>query len=152
MAEDKNVPIKVAVIGLGPVGLILAVHLKEAGYEVAICDFDKIKINLIRSEGIKLDGVIKKQLMFDTIYSDTQELKEWQPAIVFASIKGYQTPAFVEQMMKMNLKDTLVVSAQNGLDVEQIFAAGLGENKVMRMVINYAGNLITPNRDRKSVV
>lgn len=145
MAEDKIVPMKVAVVGLGPVGLILAIHLKEAGYDVAICDFDKIKINLIRSEGIKLDGVIKKALTFENIYSDTLDLKEFNPAIIFASIKGYQTPAFVEQMIKMNLKDTLVVSAQNGLDVEQIFVAGLGERMVMRMVINFAGNLITPN-------
>jgi 2-dehydropantoate 2-reductase len=145
MNDINSSPIKVAVVGIGPVGMILAVHLKEAGCDVAICDFDKIKINFIRKEGIKLEGVIKKQEFFETVYSDTQDLKEFQPAIIFACIKGYQTHAFVEQLMKMELKDTMVVSAQNGLDVEQIFAAGLGESKVLRMVINFAGNLNSPN-------
>src|ERR1017187_3292983 len=145
MNDANSYPIKVAVVGIGPVGMILAVHLKEAGCDVAICDFDKIKINLIRKEGIKLEGVIKKQEFFETVYSDTQDLKEFQPAIIFACIKGYQSPAFVEQLMKMELKNTMVVSAQNGLDVEQIFAAGLGESKVLRMVINFAGNLNSPN-------
>ena len=32
---------KVGVVGLGPVGMITAVHLKEAGCNVAICDHDK---------------------------------------------------------------------------------------------------------------
>ena len=36
---------KVGVIGMGPVGMILAVHMQEAGAEVAVCDLDKIKSN-----------------------------------------------------------------------------------------------------------
>jgi 3-hydroxyisobutyrate dehydrogenase-like beta-hydroxyacid dehydrogenase len=51
---------KIGVVGLGPVGMITAVHLKEAGCNVAVCDNDKIKINLIRKEGIKLEEAIVK--------------------------------------------------------------------------------------------
>ena len=35
---SENQKKKVAVIGIGPVGMILAVHLQEAGLEVAVCD------------------------------------------------------------------------------------------------------------------
>ncbi|MBL0065573.1 MAG: 2-dehydropantoate 2-reductase [Bacteroidetes bacterium] len=136
---------RVAVIGLGPVGLILAMHLKEAGCTVAVCDNDKVKVNMIRKEGIKLEGAIQKQAFIDTIYTDFHDIREFNPAIIFVCIKGYSTPAFVEQVMSMNLDSQLFVSAQNGIDVEQIFASGISESKTLRMVINFAGNLISPN-------
>lgn len=136
---------RVAVIGLGPVGLILAMHLKEAGCTVAVCDNDKVKVNMIRKEGIKLEGAIQKQAFIDTIYTDFHDIREFNPAIIFVCIKGYSTPAFVEQVMTMNLESQLFVSAQNGIDVEQIFASGISESKTLRMVINFAGNLISPN-------
>lgn len=145
MSNMDSTPEKIAVVGLGPVGLILAVHLKEAGYDVALCDFDKVKVNLIRREGIKLEGAIKKQASFENIYTDIRDLKGFQPAIIFACIKGYQTPAFVEQMVYNNFNDTLFICAQNGLDVEKAFAAGVGESKTMRMVLNFAGNLNAPH-------
>jgi 3-hydroxyisobutyrate dehydrogenase-like beta-hydroxyacid dehydrogenase len=59
---------RIAVIGLGPVGMILAIHLKEAGFQVAVCDKDKIKLNLIRNEGIKLEGVIIKNSFFEYVF------------------------------------------------------------------------------------
>ena len=37
------------------------------------------------------------------------------------------------------------VSAQNGIDVEQMLADVFGESKTLRMVINFAGNLNAPN-------
>ena len=40
--------IKVGVVGLGPVGMILAVKLHEAGCDVAVCDKDEFKIKKIR--------------------------------------------------------------------------------------------------------
>ncbi len=146
MTETHIAPAeRVAVVGLGPVGLILATHLKEAGCNVAICDNDKVKVNLIRKEGIKLEGAIQKETFIDSIYTDIREVKEFNPSIIFVCIKGYQTPAFVEQLMSMNFDSQLFVSAQNGIDVEQIFASGISESKTMRMVINFAGNLISPH-------
>lgn len=136
---------RVAVVGLGPVGLILAMHLKEAGCTVAVCDSDKVKVNMIRREGIKLEGAIQKQAFIDTIYTDIHDVREFNPAIIFVCIKGYSTPAFVEQIVSMNLDSQLFVSAQNGIDVEQIFASGISESKTLRMVINFAGNLVSPN-------
>ena len=40
--------IKVGVLGMGPVGMILAVKLAEAGCEVAICDKDEFKLKKIK--------------------------------------------------------------------------------------------------------
>jgi ketopantoate reductase len=76
---NNGVPIthKVGIIGLGPVGLILAVHLKEAGCDVVICDVDKMKINLIRNEGIRLEETINKSSFFNHVCANVDELKEY---------------------------------------------------------------------------
>ncbi len=136
---------KVTVIGLGPVGLILTTHLVEAGFETAVYDYDKVKLNIIRNEGIRLEGALQRVAKPDSILSGISELGEFKPDLVIACIKGYQNPAFVEQISVLRLENTRYVSAQNGIDVEQMLVAGLGENNVLRMVINFAGNLLAPN-------
>ena len=145
MNDLPSTGIKAAVVGLGPVGLILSAHLKEAGFDVAVCDLDKIKINLVRKEGIRLEGAIQRQVQFDHIYSSIADLREFDPDLVFASIKGYQTPAFVQQLASLDTGKSVFVSAQNGIDVEQIYASALSESRILRLVINFAGNLNAPH-------
>ena len=81
---------KVGVVGLGPVGMITAVHLKEAGCNVAICDHDKVKVNLIRKEGIKLEEAINKHSFFEHIFTNINELKELDLDIIIFALKTYQ--------------------------------------------------------------
>jgi ketopantoate reductase len=44
----------------------------------------------------------------------------------------------------------LVIAAQNGIDVEELLIPGFGELRTMRMIINYAGNTVSPNNIRVS--
>lgn len=141
----ENSPKKIGVIGLGPVGMILAVHLQEAGCEVAICDIDKVKINLIRREGIRLEGVIDKHSYFQHIYTAVSDLQELGPDLLVFSVKAHQMAHTLEEAGALKNENLCVVSAQNGIDVEQMLAGVFGESKTLRMVINYAGNLNAPN-------
>ncbi len=136
---------KIGVVGLGPVGMITAVHLKEAGCNIAICDNDKIKINLIRKEGIKLEEAISKQCFFEHVYSNLNELKELDLDIIIFALKTYQLSSILKETVKLKTDHVCVISAQNGLDAEQILASVFGESKTLRMVINFAGNLNAPN-------
>jgi len=136
---------KIGVVGLGPVGMITAVHLKEAGCDVAICDNDKIKINLIRKEGIKLEEAINKHCFFNHIFTDVNELKALDLDIIIFSLKTYQMSSVMKEAVKLKTDKLCVVSAQNGLDAEQLLSRVFGESKTLRMVINYAGNLNAPN-------
>ena len=47
---NKNSNIKIGIIGLGPVGMILAVKLHEAGCKVALCEAIESKAKKIRSD------------------------------------------------------------------------------------------------------
>ncbi|RMH87740.1 MAG: 2-dehydropantoate 2-reductase [Calditrichaeota bacterium] len=144
-SAGNSPPVKIAVVGLGPVGMILAVHLQEAGCTVAICDQDKIKINLIRREGIRLEGAIERQSYFSHIYTDVEDLEEMTPDILIVATKTYHVPALLEKAILLDREHLAVVSAQNGIDTELMLAEAFGESKTLRMVINFAGNLNAPN-------
>ncbi|ROL56329.1 hypothetical protein D9V86_12945, partial [Bacteroidetes/Chlorobi group bacterium ChocPot_Mid] len=59
---------KIGIVGLGPVGLILAHHFNEAGCDIAICDVIEEKIELIRKDGIILEGIINKKSKHKNIF------------------------------------------------------------------------------------
>src|SRR3972149_12143697 len=111
MKENKT---HVGIIGLGPVGMVLAVHLHEAGCDVMICDNDRIKTNQIKKEGIKLENVIKKKLKFEKIYFTASELLEQNPDYVFIALKSYQVARIMKEITENNL--SFFISAQNGID------------------------------------
>lgn len=143
--SDKKDSKKIGLIGLGPVGMILAVHLQESGFEVAICDNDKIKVNLIRSEGIRLEGVIDKQCYFKQVYTSISELSELDLDILIVSVKTHQMQSVLNEAEALRNDKLFVVSAQNGIDVERIASAVFGDSNTLRMVVNFAGNLNAPN-------
>ncbi|VAV84579.1 hypothetical protein MNBD_BACTEROID02-546, partial [hydrothermal vent metagenome] len=56
---SKTAKIKIGIIGLGPVGMILADSFQKAGCDVALCVRNEVKHNKIKNEGIFLERVIK---------------------------------------------------------------------------------------------
>jgi 2-dehydropantoate 2-reductase len=136
---------KIGIIGLGPVGLTLATHFHEAGCDVHICDVEKKKINLIRSNGIELIGKIEKSLYFNHIYSSITELLDQDIDILICSVKAYHVNSVLDQIDKKIANGLYLVSAQNGIDIRQMYTSHFNESQILRMVINFAGNLNAPN-------
>ncbi len=136
---------KIGIIGMGPIGSVLATHLQEAGIEVGICDVDKIKMNLVKTEGIILDGIIKKKTFFKNIFSSVAELESFNPDLLIVSVKTTHLPSLMKEIEKFGNKETGIVCAMNGIDVEQMISSVIGESRTFRMVINFAGNLTAPN-------
>ena len=140
MAETKKT--KVAIVGMGPVGMIMAVKLKEAGCEVYLIERDKIKLNRIKSEGIKLEGVYESTTRFEHIHGSLVKIKDENVDFLVFSLKSYQIElAANEAKTVLNTDNMTVISAQNGIDVEELLIPYFGTSKILRMVINYAGNV-----------
>ncbi len=144
-AGKPAIPERVAIVGLGPVGMTLAVHLQEAGCRVAICDMDRLKINKIRKEGIRLVNVIQKTAWFEDIFTGIADLKSFDPDLLIFSLKSYQMASALAEAGELVSDKLHVISAQNGIDIEWLPAEVFGESHTLRMVINYAGNLNEPN-------
>lgn len=140
---------KTAIIGLGPIGMISAIHLQEAGYDIAICDIDKPKIDIIRKEGICLEGTITKTATFDNVYSSVKELMLFNPELLIFAIKSHHISSVLKQLeINEGQHDNslpYVISAQNGIDTEKPLAKAFGLDKTLRMVINFAANISAPN-------
>jgi len=141
----ESAPLKIGIIGLGPIGQTLAVHLKEAGAELAIVDLDREKLNLIRSQGIELVGRIEKKSFFKYVYYSIEEMLEHDFDILISAVKDYHVDSLV-RVLKLNLKKQVyLLSAQNGIDIRKKYQCHFPESTILRMVINFAGNLQAPN-------
>jgi 2-dehydropantoate 2-reductase len=136
---------KIGIIGLGPVGAVLAVHLKEAGCEVHICDIEKKKINLIRSSGIELIGKMEKSIYFNHVYSSLSELLDHEVDILISAVKAYHVDSVLDQIKKEISGKLFLLSAQNGIDIREKYTSHFDETQILRMVVNFAGNLNAPN-------
>lgn len=133
---------------MGPVGSILATHLKEAGLDVAICDLDKLKMNLVKTEGIILEGVMNKKTFFKNVFTSLNEFETFKPDLIFVCVKTTQLPALVREIAAMQYDKSGIVCAMNGIDVEKMISGVIGDSRTYRMVINFAGNLNAPNVTR----
>lgn len=136
---------KIGIIGLGPIGLVLAVHFKQAGCEVAICDMDKRKINLIRKEGIELVGKINKTAYLKHIYSSIPELMEHKFDLLISSVKAYHVDSVLDQIEAGEHQNLNLLCAQNGIDIRMKYESHFKDSKIIRMIVNFAGNLNAPN-------
>ncbi len=141
----KKNKLKVGVVGLGPVGMILAVKLHEAGCDVALCEVNDTKAKKIKSDGLVLENMMATTAQFENVFTSISQFEGWDADYLFFSLKSTHTAGAVKQAMALNSEKLTVVSAQNGIEVEELVAAGFGESKTLRMIINYAGNSSSPN-------
>ncbi|HQQ94279.1 MAG TPA: 2-dehydropantoate 2-reductase [Bacteroidia bacterium] len=146
----KIVNSKVGIVGMGPVGMILAVKLKEAGCVVALCDKDDFKIKKIREEGIVLENMFSSTTHFKYVVDSIADLRELDLDYLVFALKSYQTISAVREAELINTDKLVLISAQNGIDTENIISSVFGESKTLRMVINYAGNMSSPHRVKVS--
>jgi 2-dehydropantoate 2-reductase len=141
MASEK---VTVGVIGLGPVGSILAAHLAKNGVDVAVEDVMQSILLKIKQDGINISGITKFTARIGKIANSIPELAKFDPEIIFIATKAcFLKPVLseIKQVYKPKMK---IVSFQNGLDNEQLIAEQLKINTAYRVVVNYAGNLISP--------
>lgn len=143
--DSQPMSLRVAIIGMGPVGQILAAFLKEADCIVAVSDNDEKKINRIRESGITLEGVFTKQVKMDHLFTSSRELASFKPHVVVLSVKIYHTPSVLAALREGGIADTLFICAQNGIGSEDAIVNEFGAENVLRMVLNFAGNLREPN-------
>ncbi len=137
---------KIGVVGLGPVGMIIAQNLKDAGCDVAVCDIIKEKVNLIRNNGIELVGIVEKKSYFNYVFSSIKDLLDHKVDILICAVKAYHVDYILDYVRdNENCDDMLVVSAQNGIGVAEKYTSHFHESRIFRMVVNFAGNLFAPN-------
>jgi 2-dehydropantoate 2-reductase len=135
----------IGIIGLGPIGQTLALHFKEAGCEVAVTDLNRKRLSLIRTDGIELVGKIKKKTYFKYVYYSIEEMLEHDFEILISAVKDYHVDNILDQIERHKTNNLYLMSAQNGIDISSKYISHFPKSRILRMVINFAGNLQAPN-------
>lgn len=130
------------IIGVGPVGGILAAHLARSGEKVVPVDILKNHLNKIRDEGLRISGYTDLKTRIKDVCYSISELKRHDVDVVFVAVKACILEKIIPELKEAIKPQTHVVSYQNGLDTERVLAEHFGEDRVLRVVINYAGNFV----------
>jgi 2-dehydropantoate 2-reductase len=134
----------IGIIGMGPVGSILAAHLAASGEDVVAEDILEKILSKIRKDGLRISGITKLTARIDKTANSTSELAEYEPGIVFIATKACILKHVLPELKRVYTPEMKIVSYQNGLDNERIIAETLGTDTTYRAIINYAGNTINP--------
>ncbi len=133
----------IGIIGLGPVGSILAAHLVAHGEDVVVEDVVEKLLLKIEEEGLHISGIKELSVKIDKTASSICELHKFNPDIIFITTKACILKAILPEVKKIYNPGMKLVSFQNGLDNERLISETLGIETTYRVVINYAGNKIS---------
>ncbi len=144
MKNNSN-QMRIGVVGLGPVGSTLAVHLIEAGAFVVSCDIYPDKIDELKKSGINLTNAIEKHIKVSEACSSIQELGRYELDLVVVAVKAPCLNKVLTQLKEIDSNKMHVMCAQNGIDNEEEAAKVFGDERTLRMVLNFAGNMTSLN-------
>lgn len=133
----------IGIIGLGPVGTILAAHLAKHGEKVVVEDIMEKLLATIKDEGLHVSGIKELTARIDRTASSASELSNYNPDVVFVATKACILKNVLPEIKQIYRPEMKIISYQNGLDNEQVISETLGIDTTYRMVINYAGNKIS---------
>lgn len=143
--ENNDYRLRVGIVGLGPVGSVLAVHLKEAGALVVPCDVFPKKIEKIKKKGIRLTHTIEKHVPITEACHSVQELGMYELDLIIMAVKTPHNRKVINQIKEIDSGRVCVMCAQNGIDNEVEVGRAFGDNRTLRMVVNFAGNMADDN-------
>ena len=132
---------KIAIVGAGPVGGILGAHLAHGGYYVVFCDIQKPHLDAIKEKGLTITGFLEMTARCSRVAYSIPELSSFPAldAIVIAT-KASILPRIVPMLNEVARRATRIISCQNGLDNEEYLAETFGPDRVLRIVVNFAGS------------
>jgi len=129
------------VIGLGPVGSILAAHLAKSKVDVVVQDAMPNIRSKVKQDGITISGITDLTTKIGKIANSIPELAEFGAEIVFIVTKACYLKDILPEIDQIYTPKMKIVSFQNGLDNERLITEQLRIDTAYRVVINYAGNL-----------
>lgn len=134
-------PLRVGIIGMGPVGATLTLFLKEAGALVVPCDSFSARIDAIRKNGIRLTHVFEKHVKIQHACYTVQELGMHDLDLVVLAVKTPDLGKVLAQIKEIDNGKMHIMCAQNGIDNEVEIGRSFSDHRTHRLVINFAGNM-----------
>lgn len=120
---------KIAIVGPGAVGSLLAALLTKSKQEVHLIDRNLERARKINQEGIKLEGIAGE---FTAKVNVTVEPKELGIRdLIIICVKSYHTEEAIKNVKDLIGEESQVLTLQNGVGNVQILNDVVGEDKVI---------------------
>ena len=139
--NNNNNKMRIGVIGVGPVGGIIVAHLIEADAFVVACDLIPQRMDKIKKKGLILQHGIEKKVKVEEVCYSIKELEMYDLDLIIISVKTPALKNVINQLKDIKSEKLHYLVAQNGIDNEVEVASAFGDDKTMRMVVNFAGNM-----------
>lgn len=139
---------KVAVVGTGVVGSILAGNLLKAGRDTTLVDVSRERLENLKKSGVRISDprhCIQGDFTAPVkeVRATVSALKDDPPDVLFLCMKACFLDEVMPEVKDFVTSKMAVVSFQNGLGTEDLIAEALGGRaNVHRVVINYAGKIL----------
>lgn len=137
---------KITVIGAGATGSLFAWFFHRAGEEVWLLDIHPERAEIIRRNGISLEGISGDQHFSPRITLDPREIGPVD--LVLIAVKSYHTEAAAEAAAQLPSRDALVLTLQNGIGNLEKIAAVVGKNRTLGGSTAQGSTLLGPGRIR----
>jgi 2-dehydropantoate 2-reductase len=133
----------IGIVGLGPVGSILAAYLARAGVRVVAVETMEERARQVNDEGIRLRGYADLHERIAQCFTSVGELRQVEDlSATFICTKTWAIPSVMKEFSKLSWPSEMrVVAFMNGIGPEDALGAYLPKERICRGVINYAGNL-----------
>jgi len=135
---------KIGIVGIGPAGGILAAHLANKGHDIVLVDILKNHMDEIKKNGLRITNYREMCLQFpkENICYSIDELKNKEVDTLFIAVKASLLAKVLLEIRSISKPDITLISLQNGLDTEDLIAEFFGKENTLRIVVNFAGNLL----------
>jgi len=138
-----------AVIGLGAVGKVFSVLLKNSGVEVFLVEKEKAIRNELEKKEHLISGAYSGKAIFEKIYPSINSLSLSFPDIILLCTKTSSIESvLIELRTVIGSRDAVIISCQNGIGIEDLMEKVFGRKRTMRMVLNMGCSKISPNETK----
>ncbi|MFI5354443.1 MAG: ketopantoate reductase family protein [Desulfobaccales bacterium] len=120
---------KIAIIGPGAVGCLLAALLIEAGEDVWLVDYRPDRVALLRRRGLRLHTPAGGDRQIAVPIGLPQEVSPVDVAIV--AVKAHQTRAAAQDLPRLLAAGGLALTLQNGLGNLEVLAGAVGPERLL---------------------
>ena len=135
---------RIAVIGSGAVGTVLATCLGEIGHEVSVADAQREVLRALRTDGLRVHGRLDRTHRPAAVYDGLEVLDHGPYDFVFLVLKVPVLTALSPEIARRDRPGTQYVVACNGLESEVALVRRLGPQRVHRLVLNLAAGVSAP--------
>ena len=135
---------RIAVLGIGATGAVLASAILRQNPKTALIDPMPGLGEAIRKKGIRISGVLSYETTVKNFFSSVDELKEYDPNIIFISTKTFHLETVLKSLKPLIRPDVRLISTHNGLGPEDLIASYFGKESAFRMSLNFGVSLKGP--------